>query len=508
MSLSKGTVALVVIVCVLVVTALVVVAVLMLTPRKCQSSQSAGLRLQLEHAGVPARKVGVVMTTFGTNYIFAKQAALCFLRHVKQPLYMVLYVNGSEDERLLQISDELPEVTVIVLNKPAKGGLTWTWNDGIVRCIKEGCDIIILSNDDIIFDASIIHLIVACEKATDSKVYFGPITNAPGNEKNYAQQGTQPSKDAPYRCTYQGKPQNLNGFFLAFPVKSLVANMFDATHFFDPKYPYGGNETEWFARFGAQEGYGMVVPKTFVYHYKLKSWRSPQQTRVCVYTINLGGYEGERILLDNRAGEYNPADVLYFTDTDKMIYKCLKFNVQPFLIDVSRSAMPPKLLQRTIKAMPHLFLPAFYDTSVYVDGNVRLTDRVQPLVDSMNKHTLVCYQHPRVPCTVDLELMIIVKDKLAFQESVDTVMSEMFEYRFDPASYTLTETNMLIRKHHELVDFSTDWARMIGICPRDQASFDFLLWKHNIKYDRRPCKEKLIKKYSHVNDQNRRVSQW
>lgn len=502
MSLSKAAVLSLAIACVFTVVVLVTVTVLMVQKRQCSVIRPHVSRLATR---LSPGKVGVIMTTFGNNYVFAKQALLCFLRHVKQPLYILLYVNWSEDERLLNIGKELTEVQVIVLQKPATGGLTWTWNDGIPKCIEQRCNTIVLSNDDVIFDASIRHLLQACE-VSDNNVYFGPLSNEPGNESNAAQLGTMPVNNNPFPCLYKGEAHNLNGFFMAFPVQSLVSNMFDSTHFFNPTYAFGGNETEWFERFRAKGGHGMVVPQAFVYHYKLKSWRKPHDSSICVYTINLGGYEGDRILLNNRDGQYNPADVLYFTDVDHMIYKCLSMNVQPFLIDVSRSNMSAKLQQRIIKATPHAFLPSFYHTSIYVDGNVKLLGRVQDLVDGAKKYALVCYQHWRRPARLAPELNIIVKENLASKASVDAVKSEMREANFDPNEFTLTETNMLVRKHHDIVDFSNDWARMIRICPRDQASFDFLLWKHNILYDRRAFTEKPVEKYNHVNPKHRLVA--
>lgn len=451
-------------------------------------------------------KVGVVITTFGNNYVFAKQAVLCFLRHVQQhPLYLLLYVNGSDDERLLSIQTEFPEIQVVVLRQPARGGLTWTWNDGITKCLAQGCTTIVLSNDDVIFDRSILHILKASESAKGSDVYFGPLSNEPGNDTNAAQLGIMPTDKGAYTCTYRKKLQNLNGFFMVFPAQTLQTNMFDQHHFFNPSLPFGGNETEWFKRFEQKGGYGMVVPSTFIYHYKLKSWRTVHDASVCVYTINLNGYEGRRILLDNLRNNYDPADVLYFTDNDDMIYQCLKHNVQPFLVDVTRSGVSAKVMQRLIKAMPHVFLPAFYHSSIYVDGNAQLVGNVSQLLDSLESHPLICYQHWRKPALIAPELSIIVQKGLAHQESVNKIKAEMQALHFDASQHTLTETNMLVRKHHELAEFSEDWARLIRVCPRDQASFDFLLWKHSVNYDRRPFSEKPVQLYKHVNPVNRNV---
>ena len=51
----------------------------------------------------------------------------------------------------------------------------------------------------------------------------------------------------------------------------LENNKYDELNYFDPSYPFGGNEVEWFDRFKKKGGIPIVVPRTFIYHYKLKS---------------------------------------------------------------------------------------------------------------------------------------------------------------------------------------------------------------------------------------------
>lgn len=503
--------------CSLMVIVLLLVVILRLRctdVQACQVNQSEVTRSAEEQRRSLTRlsrnstgKIGVIITTFGSNVVYAKQCVLCFLRHVKYPRYVLLYVNGSDDPRLLNIKSELPgEVEVVVSRTPAPGGLTWTWNDGIRKCLAQHCTTIVLSNDDVIFDHSISNILHASETANASNVYFGPVSNKPGNDTNHSQLAKRPKNKPVYKCTYKNRDHNLNGFFLVFPSMTLQHTMFDEDNFFNPKYPFGGNETEWFKRFQSRGGKGMVVPATFVYHYKLQLWRAPQDATACVYTINVGGYEGDRVLLNNKHNRYAPADVLYFTDNDKIIYTCLKLNVTPFLVFPDTGTQTSKLLQRTIKTSPHLFLPAFYKTSIYVDGNVELTGDTGELLQSVDTIDLVCFQHPRSHAAcVHEELDVIVDKQLASPESVQKVKQEMQKLQFDPSQHLLTETNVLVRKHHNLHQFSEDWTRFIHMCPRDQASFDFLLWKHNVYFHRRPFSSKPARVFRHVNPVNRLV---
>ena len=74
----------------------------------------------------------------------------------------------------------------------------------------------------------------------------------------------------------------------------------------------------------------MIVPKTFIYHYKLKRWRENKRKLndyVCIYTINTGGYEGSEIYLNRKLGY----DCLYFTDNFANVYYCIEKEIIPII---------------------------------------------------------------------------------------------------------------------------------------------------------------------------------
>lgn len=455
--------------------------------------------------------VGIIITTYGYNYIFAKQTLLSFQRHLPSS-HIVLYINGTTDSRLQNIRNECTgSVDVVLSTTPFEGGLTWTWNDGIQRCIEKGCSTLILSNDDVIVTRSVHHIVQECERRAEDLVYFGPLTNEPGNANNRDQKGLSPIDKAPYICRHDGKIANINGFFMAFSTLTLYKNRLDETHFFDPKYPFERNEVEWFHRFMKLGGVPIVVPRTFIYHYKLKSWRPGIVYKdTCVYTVNIGGYEGNRILLSEKHIT-SSIDLLYFTDQEDLIYPCLQKGILPFLILPEEFGVTTsKILQRTIKTSPHLFLPPQYTISIYVDGNLEM--QVNNLheypLNKLTEYDLICFAHPRKPPqkSVLYELEVIVKGKLATREQIMNVLSEFTEENYNPEEQNLTETNMLIRKHHHITAFSEDWTRMIHKCQRDQASFDFLRWKHRVKCLQLPIEDKKVQRHSHVNPIHRNLS--
>ena len=61
------------------------------------------------------------------------------------------------------------------------GGLTGAWNLGIRKCYEEGCDVILNSNDDIIFNPSINNFILSIFHCPFQDVsLFGPVCNYDG----------------------------------------------------------------------------------------------------------------------------------------------------------------------------------------------------------------------------------------------------------------------------------------------------------------------------------------
>jgi hypothetical protein len=290
---------------------------------------------------------------------------------------------------------------------------------------------------------------------------------------------------------------------MVFPKHVLLANKFDDTYYFDPKYPFGGNETEWFNRFIKIGGQPIVVPRTFIYHYKIARWKKNQQLNdTCIYTINTGGYEGNIINLDNRIG----LDCLYFTDNWEVIYNCIEQNIIPFYVNTKDKES--KLIQRTIKAAPHLYLPYNYDISTYIDGNmVPLIDRKigfcgNELNSSNTDMIHFCHKNGH---TVEQECFIIEKFKLETKENIQKIYSIFNKDKFNANECNCSETGILIRKHKNIEKFSEHWVELIKHCRRDQASFNYLVWKHKLSAIMLPSNDRPIKIKKHINPHNRLI---
>ncbi len=453
------------------------------------------------------KKIGVVITTNGYNGIFARQCIECYLRTLPKESYIILYINESEDPITLNLKNIFPSIEVIYVdNQKKEGGLTGTWNKGIDKCFENNCDIVIISNDDILFDNSISHICLEAAKLKDTEmIYLGPKSNKPGNESNKIQLGLPEDKNS-ILCTNNNKLWNINGFLMVMTKSVLNANKFNEKYYFNPEYPFGGNETEWFDRFKKIGGKGKIVPRTYVYHYKLKRWRSSteeKQDNVCIYTINTGGYEGSKIYLNPNIGY----DCLYYTDSFVNVYNCIKKGIIPFYVDTSNKEA--KLVQRTIKTKVHDYIPAIYDKSLYIDGNISIKDTTisKNMIKKLLKmdEDIICFDHPDRKHVFD-ECREIIKQKLEKQDNINKI-TKNFEKNGFKDNIGLTETNVLIRNHKKIIKFNNDWKLHIEICRRDQVSFDFLLHKHKVKYNRLKYYDKIMitEKKKHIDSRKRRV---
>ena len=458
-------------------------------------------------------KIGIVITTHGFNGIYARQCLECFMREIPPNYFIVLYINESSDPITLELQHTHSRHNVHIVyveNQEEGGGLTGTWNNGVKLCLQNECDVVIISNDDVVFDGCINNIIWQCYLEKDALKYFGPISNKPGpkdSKINQCQYGMYPQLCDSRIAVCDDNYCYLNGFFMVFSREVLLLNMFDETYFFDPSNPFNYNEVEWFERFKQKGGIGVIVPQTFIYHYKLSTWRNNEQNDVCIYTVNTGLYDGMNLYLQKQ-----PIDTLYYTDSFFLMYKCIQKGLIPFYVDTQ--IKESKLAQRLIKTNPSAYVPHHYAMSIYVDANITLKhpinisyQRMMNLVNELkndNDSALYCFRHPTRRSVFE-EARLCLKIKLISNENLNK-MYNLYHVDNFKDDVGLTETNCLIRKHAPLVRFHEDWNKCITICRRDQLSFDYLLFKHNISYNRRSNVTKksfLDKKITHINKKAR-----
>ena len=436
------------------------------------------------------KKVGVVVTTHGNNGILVKQAIKSLYKFLPKNSYIVLFINESNEKETKMLKKYFSNLNVIYIeNQEKNGGLTGTWNQGIDLCFENNCEIIILSNNDLFIDDSIYHIIKAASICPKNKYhYFGPVSNNPG-PNNKSQYSLNPI-DIDNKILYNKKTiWNLNGFFLVFPKHSLLKNKLNKYHYFDEKFPFSGNECEWFHRFKKNNGLPILVSRTFVYHYKLQSWKKKMQNNKCMFLININNYE-KYIYLQKNIN----LDIFYFTDNLDFAYKCIRNDIKPMLI--FEDTKNNRLIQRQIKTSCHKYLPSNYNHSIYIDGNVIPLFTNFEIFDT--SYDMICFKHPnKSKKNINDEIKDILNLKLESKKNVDKVQKIMNNYKFKD-NVGLTETSILIRKHtKDICKMNEFWTQLVNICIRDQVSFDFVKWHFKINHKTLDSDERPILKIQH-----------
>jgi len=216
-------------------------------------------------------KVGIVVTThFSDEYrpggdVYIKnycESARC----IKYPFKIYVFDNAST-KKLPDLDYEY--VDVIRVKDQSLRGLSGTWNDGTIAAVNDGCNVIIVSNDDVELNDTInlfiqqIHL----HDHNDCSIY-GPVSNGimGGHQKH----------DSPTHQITEltGNPTNMiNGFLFGFTDRFYNHYRMDDENLIDEKnYPWGGNEEEFQNRIWSQGGRSFVLGDCFIFHRKIRGW--------------------------------------------------------------------------------------------------------------------------------------------------------------------------------------------------------------------------------------------
>lgn len=466
----------------------------------------------------PRPRIGVVITTHGNNGVYVRRCIESYYRCVPADIYdmrVILYINEKTDDLTLSLNSKIKELTVVYIeDQVLNGGLTGTWNQGIDWCVKEQCDIVVLSNDDLFVTKSIHYLLneaTHCALENKRECYYGPVSNNPGPDpRNRWQHSRFPLSKNKQTKYYTSNIRPLNGFFMVFPMHVLQNNKFSPKHYFDPSKPFEGNEMEWAERFfrHSSNHLSVVVPQSFVYHTKLNQWRNTKskthKSYVCGYTINTGGYE-KYILIRNKTFDF---PIFYFTDSEATMYNAIQHELEPMMLNITK--ISAVCTQRTIKTSPHAFLPSKFELSIYFDGNCipnasMLSKWCSHFTKNKRLH-LICWKHP-TRTNIHDESKTVTKMHLETETNVNKIISLLDTHNYDENTYdnVLTETNMLIRRHGQIKPFSREWTKCVEICRRDQLSFDFLVHKHKLVIIRGEYSEKPLKKIEHSGNTNQRT---
>lgn len=153
------------------------------------------------------------------------------------------------------------------------------------------------------------------------------------------------------------------------------------------------------------------------------------------------------------------------------------------IVDLTSIASDSTRACRFVKVSPHKFFPK-HEMSLWLDGNISFNEGLLAHLESFNESSkkIVGVKHPTRSCIYSeaRECKLLNKDiPGVIEEQVSSIENHGF-----PEEFGLTETNILFRKHLEpnvIVMMNEWWLWIEGMSKRDQLSFDFLRWKHQIE---------------------------
>ncbi len=140
----------------------------------------------------------------------------------------------------------------------------------------------------------------------------------------------------------------------------------------------------------------------------------------------------------------------------------------------------PQRDARRLKTLAHLFLPAEYTVSVWVDGNCQI-DRIRAdaIRELLGDADMALPAHGERTCIFAEGETLMA---LGLLDSPGRIGRQMTAYQVAglPRDFGLHHTNFLIRRHNtpSCIRFGCEWWRQIhSYSKRDQLSFDFVRWQ-------------------------------
>jgi hypothetical protein len=216
------------------------------------------------------KKVGFIITTHYDSTSLIKSCLESILKYSPKDSYYIVYANENKSKYVSNIPKLYNNVECIYIKDQVKNnGLTGTWNQGIDKCIKNNCEVIVICNHDLIVNNTLKNILIEASKCINNKLeYYGPCNLKNNMTKTYSR--ANPNKN---RNIKNLSKKYLVGFFMVFPKHVLIKNKLNKKEYFDNNYPFGGNEKEWYNRFRRKNGKGYIICTTKVDHKALKSWK-------------------------------------------------------------------------------------------------------------------------------------------------------------------------------------------------------------------------------------------
>lgn len=172
-----------------------------------------------------------------------------------------------------------PGVPYVIQRYDSQGGLSRSWNRGLSVAKGFGCRLAVCANSDLVFPSGWFDGIA---EALESSPFAGPVTNAPGHQPlqraeawllGYRPDGSDEAiQAAADRCRSRKGAlvgtHYLNGFCVCGRVESFFECAREGAEVFSKAFPMAGNEDDFFRRAISRSRFPVVVPRSFVFHYR------------------------------------------------------------------------------------------------------------------------------------------------------------------------------------------------------------------------------------------------
>ena len=184
-----------------------------------------------------------------------------------------LYVFDNASTKPLSGIEDYEYVQLNYVEDQTIRGLSGTWNDGVIQAINDGCDIIILSNDDIELNETVNRFIDHIyNHEFNEKSIYGPVSKGILGGVQY--------QTTPVNSIIELTNNNnnmVNGFFMGF-TKEFYHNfkMENGNLIDEDNYPWGGNEEEFQKRIWLDGGRSFVIGNCWIEHKKIRGWMKLQ----------------------------------------------------------------------------------------------------------------------------------------------------------------------------------------------------------------------------------------
>jgi hypothetical protein len=205
------------------------------------------------------------------------------------------------------------------------------------------------------------------------------------------------------------------------------------------------------------------------------------QKKIVLYTANFGDYDNFNEIKQT----HHHLDYIYFTD------KNIKSNTWKIKV-VNDSDYNSHMTAKMYKILPHRFFPD-YDISIWIDASAKnIYSSFSLLLEYLKQYNFIITKHPSRDCVYEEARVCIQNNK----DIPDKIIKQIERYKQEdyPFKNKLYQCGFLIRKHHEIIEFSEAWwEEILNNSCRDQISFPYIYnkYKNLIKLQALETKECL-----------------